>query len=120
VRADGDDSSNLFALAWSFGRRALAAWAVAALAGGLLFKRVRRCGWTRAALSGLAASCLTLVAAWVVGSLTWTLGAPLALLAIPGLVLSLRQRPLAPALATTALAWVSAMAPAVVLVTPLF
>ncbi len=118
--AGRDDSSSLFALAWSFGRRALAVWAVAALAGGLLFKRVRRCGWTRAALSGLAASCLTLAAAWVVGSLTWTLGAPLVLLAVPGLLLSLRRRPLGPALATTALAWVSAITPALILVTPLF
>ncbi len=119
AHAAEEGASSLFGLLWSFGERALAAWAVAAAIAAVLFKRVRRCGVLRAIARGAVASLATLTAAWLEGSMFWTIGTPGVLLAVPGLLFSLRRRPLAPALATTALAWLSAIAPALVLVTPL-
>jgi hypothetical protein len=120
ARAAEEGASSLFGLLWSFGVRALAVWLLAAAVGGVLFKRVRQCGWPRAILSGLGAALVTLAAAWLEGSMSWAAGAPLLLLAAPALLFTLRRRPLAPALAATALAWLSAIAPALVLVTPMF
>ena len=120
VHAGEEGSATLFGLLWSFAVRALAAWAVAAAVSTVLFKRVRGCGWWRAVASGAAASFVTLIVAWLGGSIWWTVGAPLVVFALPGLLLSLRRRPLAPALAATGLAWLSAIVPALVLVTPLF
>jgi hypothetical protein len=120
AQAVEEGAASLFGLLWSFGVRALVAWAVAAAVAAVLFKRVRRCGWLRAVASGAAASLVTLLAAWAQPSMLWTVAVPGILLALPGLLLSLRRRPLAPALATTAFAWLSAMTPALVLTTPLF
>jgi hypothetical protein len=119
-QAPEEGADGLIGLLWSFGMRALAAWIGSAVAGAVLFKRVRRCGWPRAVASALAASFVTLVVAWLEGSIIWTAFAGLVVLGAPGLLLSVRQRPLLPALARTGLAWLSAVAPALVLVTPLF
>jgi hypothetical protein len=120
ARSAPEGANSLVGLLWSFGRRALAAWLVAAVAAAVLFKRIRRCGWTRAAFSGLGASAAAMLAAWMTGSLALTIGVPLLLFAVPGLLWSLRRRPVGAALAATALGWSIAILPALLLVTPLF
>jgi DNA uptake protein ComE-like DNA-binding protein len=119
VRAADGGSSSLFDLVWAFGRRALLLWGLAAAVGAVLFRRVRRCGWVRAGASALGASLAVFGVAWVIGSFRMAAAAPLVAFAVPGLVWSLRQRPLGPALARTALAWVLAAAPALTMITPL-
>jgi hypothetical protein len=74
----------------------------------------------RAAVSGLGASLVVFGVAWVVGSFRMAAAAPLVVFAVPGLLWSLRQRPLGLVLARTALAWVLAAAPALTMITPLF
>lgn len=120
VRATPDRPNSFMPLLWALGRRALGVWLVAAAAAAFLFKRLRGCGWGRASASGLGASFVTLVTAWTLDSTLLTVAAPLGLFAVPALLLSLRRRPRGAGAAAIAWSWLLAVAPALVLVTPLF
>jgi hypothetical protein len=120
VRDSGASESSLFALVRALALRALLMALVAAAAGVVPFRYVRRCGWARAILSVLGASLAVFVVAWSVDSLRYAAAAPLLVFGVPGLLWSLRHRPVLPALARTAVAWTVASVPALLMATPLF
>lgn len=114
-----EGASTLVAMLAPTAKRALLLWLAAAAAGMFLFRRARRCGMVRASVCALGASLAALLGAWVTGSLMVACAAPALVFALPALLLSLRRRSTASPRAT-ALAWLGATAPALLVVTPMF
>ncbi|UCE03752.1 MAG: hypothetical protein JSW67_06075 [Candidatus Latescibacterota bacterium] len=103
-------------------RRAVAALAVAAFLGALLFRCVRRSGWPRSVVCGTAAASVGLAAAWLVDAppVAAAIAAPMLLFAAPELLWTLARRRRRAASWRLLAAWSVACLPTAFLVQPLF
>ena len=77
-------SFDLMGLAGPYLYRAGAWILVCALASALLYRTMRRLGWLRLTLNGVAAASVGLLATWVLAAGPWTALLPLALFGLPG------------------------------------
>jgi len=107
------------AILWSYGWRALACIALAALLGAVLFRAIRLASRARAGAAALAATIIALGFGWPIGGSAWTaLAAVTALLALPAAIWTAwRRRDLRSTGAVFA-AWVAAALPAALLAWP--
>ena len=108
AKADEEDTSmNLPAILKPYGYRAALWLAVSALLAGLLYLRVRRISWWRAALNGLFAALLGLSAAWLSdalgGAVAWLL--PVAACGVPAALWQLVWRKSAASSGQVLAAW---------------
>ncbi len=118
--AEDETGLSLGTILWSYGRRALILLAAASAAGALLYRRVRSVGWFRAAVNGLAASCVVLALAWLTtgtGAHIAFLG-PLVLLALPATLWQLARSRKRSQAARVLAAWALAAVPALLLAYP--
>ena len=102
------------------GLRALIWLLVAAIAGALGYRLVRRLHVARLALNGLAAAIVALAVAWVFVSAPWqVIAAPAIVFGVPGALWSLVRRPWVEAVRVMG-GWLAAAAPAWLISQPLF
>ncbi len=123
MKADDEDGalSNLPRIVLSYLWRALLVLGVASTTGGLLYRRIRRCGLLRALINGLAASFLVVAFSWAVIGAEGMLGylLPVLTFGLPSTLYQLARRRWKHALPEL-LAWAAAALPAKFLVYPWF
>jgi hypothetical protein len=116
--AEPEDGLSLSAVLLPYVWRALAVWLTCAIAGAILYRIVRRARWWRLALNGLAAAGVVLGVGWMLDPPLLAVVPAIALLGLPGAAVTFwRSRSVRKA-AFVVGAWLLAVLPAIVALTP--
>lgn len=115
-----EDDISLKAILYPYLWRALWAWLIAGIAGGILFRCVRQVPWWRWLINGIGAALPALVIGWLKGGVLLPVLAPLVVFGIVGALWTLwRTRELKSPVAVM-VAWLLAAVPAMALTHPWF
>jgi hypothetical protein len=112
--------SRLAPVLWAYPKRAALMWLAAAATAALLIRRLTARRWARAALNGLAASLVTLVAGWITWPSVAAVVASTVVFGVPAAWIARRRGDSWRRAALVASSWLAAAAPAWLLLTPLF